>query len=443
MHSRTSPSATFMIRLLAICALIGAGQTASAQTSPETYQVKRVSSDLGTGDNYGESVAIDGDTMVVGAPGKGGKQGAAYVFYRNQGGTNNWGQVKKLVASDAATGDAFGMSVGISGDTIVVGAPYKATNGTKSGAVYFFDRNNTGTDQWGQVIRQVSGDIAANDNFGWGVAISGDKAVVGAAGSTSNKGAAYVLYRNQGGTNNWGQKVKVTASDGATSDHFGYSVAIDQTTAVAGTFESGKPGAAYVFEQSQGGSDNWGQAKKLTAVNAPNGATLGYSVGVSGDYIVIGGPSYGAGGTLAKGGALVYNRNVGGSGNWGLAKELHGGTNYGWAVAIHGDLLAISEITGTPKGLVYVYLRQGTAQNWGLIAKSTPSESESSGYKFGVSVSVTTDTVVGGASSSSALDTGVAGAANVIGYSTSPPPPFLMTGGTSTWEPIREIIFDD
>ena len=133
-------------------------------------------------------------------------------------------QTKKLTASEAAANDRFGYSVATNGDTVVVGAYGKNSN---TGAAYIFERNQGGAENWGQVQKLTASDAAVNDQFGWSVAIDVDTVVVGAWLKNSNTGAAYIFERNQGGAENWGQVKKLTASDAAANDDFRF-VGIDQ-----------------------------------------------------------------------------------------------------------------------------------------------------------------------------------------------------------------------
>ncbi len=251
-----------------------------------------VASDAASGDQFGFSVAIDGDTVVVGAFGNsdaGHHSGSAYVFARNQGGSDNWGEVKKLTAGDAAFGDQFGYSVAVSGDVVVVGATAVRVGGFPEGAVYIFERNQGGSDNWGQVKKRLASDAGSFDSFGRSVAVIGDVVVVGSVYADGTRGAAYVFGRDEGGSDNWGQIKKLTASDRATGDQFGSSVAIDGKLAVIGAKEeSSVRGAAYVFGQDEGGSDNWGQIKKLTASDAAANAFFGASVSFSSGTAVVG-----------------------------------------------------------------------------------------------------------------------------------------------------------
>ncbi len=144
-------------------------------------------------------MSISGDTVVVGArldDDAGIDSGSAYIFGRNEGGADNWGQVAKLTASDAAGGDMFGFSVSISGDIVIVGARGTDDAGFGSGSAYVFGRNEGGSDNWGQVKKLTASDAAAGDVFGFSVSISGDTVIVGArldddAGNES--GSAYIF----------------------------------------------------------------------------------------------------------------------------------------------------------------------------------------------------------------------------------------------------------
>lgn len=157
-------------------------------------------SDAEPEDYFGGSLAISGDTIVVGVMDKDGdgiNRGAAYVYQRNQGGIDNWGEVIKLTASDMADEDHFG-TVAISGDTIVVGARGEDSMGSDGGAVYIFERNAGGQDNWGEVIKLTASDAEDYDYFG-SAAISGDTIVVGAMyedGDGTDRGAAYVYERD-------------------------------------------------------------------------------------------------------------------------------------------------------------------------------------------------------------------------------------------------------
>ena len=156
--------------------------------------VKLTASEAEEDDFFGRSVAIDGDTVVVGAYDKDDNTGAVYVFRTTDGGAT-YGQVAKLTAADAAAYDYFGRSVAIDGDTIVVGAYGDDAGGSSSGSVYVF-RTTDGGATYGQVAKLAASDAAAGDYLGWPVAIDGDTVVVGAIGDNdagSDSGSAYVF----------------------------------------------------------------------------------------------------------------------------------------------------------------------------------------------------------------------------------------------------------
>merc|ERR1719271_89346 len=215
---------------------------------------KLVASDAAEDDRFGDSVAVSGDLVVVGAYGNddtGDRSGSAYVYRTTNGGAS-WTQVAKLVASDAAAEDWFGESVTVSGDLVVVGADGNDDAGSYSGSAYVFRTTNDGA-SWTQVAKLVASDAAKDDYFGNSVAISGDLVVVGARGNDdagSASGSAYVFRTTNGGAS-WTQSAKLVASDAAKSDFFGDSVAVSGDLVVVGAkynADAGdSSGSAYVL----------------------------------------------------------------------------------------------------------------------------------------------------------------------------------------------------
>jgi len=272
-------------------------------------------------DDFGHAVAISGDTIVVGAPNQG-PGGAAYVFLRNG---NTWSQQGYLKASNEQAFDGFGTSVAVSGDTIVVGAYAEDSSAVgvdgdqannsalESGAAYVFVRIGT---TWSQRAYLKASNSNAQDNFGFSVGVSGDTVVVGAFRESSNSigvdgdqssniasqaGAAYVFVRT--GTT-WSQQAYLKASNTGLGDVFGYSVAVSGDTVVVGARNeasnatgvngdqtnnsSGQAGAAYVFVRS---GASWSQQAYLKASNTQQGGVgdfFGSSVAVSGEVVVVG-----------------------------------------------------------------------------------------------------------------------------------------------------------
>jgi len=401
-------------------AFAGCGDEDTNNTITEIQELlKLTASDAADGDNFGSSVSISGDYAIVGAwkeDGVGTDRGAAYVFYRNQGGADNWGEVTKLTASDAATFDHFGLSLDISGDNVLVSAYQKNGAGIDRGAAYVFNRNQGGADNWGEVKKLTASDTEDGDYFGHSLSISGDYAIVGAHyedGTGTDRGAAYVFYRNQGGIDNWGEVTKLTASDAADSDHFGVALFLSGDNAIVGAYQEDGAGfdrgAAYVFNRNQGGADNWGEVKKLTASDTEDGDYFGHSIFISGDYAIVGAyPEDGAG--TDRGAAYVFNRNHGGTDNWGevtklTASDAADSDYFGVGVSMSGDYVMVganyedgdSPSPDADRGAVYVFNRNhGGTDNWGEVKKLTASDNED-GDRFGLRVSVSGAYIIVGA----------------------------------------------
>ena len=244
--------------LIALALLALAANTGRIEADAPYIETKILADDGAASDLFGYSVAVSGDTAVVGTirdDDNGSDSGSVYVFERNEGGADNWGQVIKLLPSDGASGDWFGYSVAVSGYTVVVGASRDDDNGGSSGSAYVFERNEGGADNWGQVVKLLPGDGAAFDEFGYLVAVSGDTVVVGAISDVDNgvrSGSAYVFERNEGGADNWGQVLKLLPGDGAAGDFFGISVAASDDTVIVAAYldddNGANSGSAYVFD---------------------------------------------------------------------------------------------------------------------------------------------------------------------------------------------------
>ncbi|MDP9068261.1 MAG: FG-GAP repeat protein [Actinomycetota bacterium] len=271
-------------------------------------QAKLTAPDGAYGDDFGSSVAVSGDTVVVGARaidvGLNPDQGAAYVFARAGGA---WTQQAKLTASDGAANDNFGIHVALSGDTAVVGAYFDdVADNANQGSAYVFTESRG---MWTQENQLVASDGAADDNFGFWVDVSGDTGVVGAVfddvNGNANQGSAYVFTQN-GGT--WPQQEHLVASDGASGDAFGRSVAVSGDTAVVGAqFHdvggNADQGSAYVFDRT---GRTWPERTKLIASDGGAGDLFGVSVAMSGGTAVIGAGFHDVGINVHQGAAYVW-----------------------------------------------------------------------------------------------------------------------------------------
>jgi hypothetical protein len=322
-------------------------------------QAKLTASDGAAGDYFGWSVSISGDYAVVGASfddDKGASSGSAYIFKRD--GTT-WSQQAKLTASDGAAGDMFGCSVSISGDYAVVGAYYDGDKGYASGSAYIFKRDST---TWSQQAKLTASDGAAEDFFGCSVSISGDYAVVGAYYNDDNgtdSGSAYIFKRD--GTT-WSQQAKLTASDGAAGDGFGWSVSISGDYAFIGANldddKGDASGSAYIFKRD---GTTWSQQAKLTAYDGAAGDVFGCSVSISGDYAIVGAYGDGDKGSVS-GSAYIFRRD---GTSWVLQQKLlasdgAAGDVFGCSVSISSDCAIVGAYSdddkGNNSGSAYVFI---------------------------------------------------------------------------------------
>ena len=254
-----------------------------------TLQRRLTAADAKTQDFFGYSVALDGNTALVGAPYDDvdhQDQGSAYVFVRN--GTT-WTEQAHLKAADGANLDLFGWVVALDGDTAIVGA-YNGpgTAGADQGAVYVFVRQGT---SWSQQARLNASDGVAAGNFGTVLALDGDTALVGAPSYRVNQvlapGAAYVFVRNGSA---WTQQARLTANDGEDSDNFGAAVAVEDGTAFIGApaddvGNNANQGSAYVFTRN---GVLWGARQKLTGTIPVANDFFGNSLAIDGTTALIG-----------------------------------------------------------------------------------------------------------------------------------------------------------
>ena len=310
---------------------------------------------------------IDGDTIVVGAKADNSARGSAYVFDRDQGGVDHWGEVKKLVASDQASSDYFGYAVSISGDRIAVGAIWE--NGRR-GAAYLYERDQGGIGNWGEVKKLVASDAEASDYFGGAISISGDTVAVGAYAEDehgTDAGAAYLFDRNQGGVGNWGEVRKIAGWGEVAGDTFGELALDGDTLAVSANNDSERArhaGAAYIFGRDQGGADNWGQVRKIRFVGGASWDLFGNGIDLDGDNLVVGAWNAHNADGVKTGTAFLFQRNLNGTDRWGLLQRFAAddgtdGAGFGWKVSVSGTTLAVGAPsdaeTATQAGAAYLF----------------------------------------------------------------------------------------
>ena len=411
---------------------------ASLHAQPAVAEVQKLlASDAQTGDRFGYSVSISADHAIIGAHWEdtgGSNAGAAYVYERDGAGV--WQEVQKLVASDAQPDDEFGFSVSISGDRAVVGSYEEDAGGSDAGAAYVFERDGAGV--WQEVEKLVASDAQADDQYGWSVSISGDHVVVGAQAEDSvgfNAGAAYVYERNGAGV--WQEVQKLVAGDAQGSDLFGVSVSISGERLVVGARledDGGSAaGAAYVYERD--GAGVWQEVQKLVASDAQAFDEFGRSVSISADRLVVG-AWFEDSGASSAGAAYVFERN--GAGVWQEAQKLVASDaqvndNFGISASISGDWLIVGAYTEDAGGgnAGAAYLyERDGAGVWQELQKLVASDAQSNDW-FGFSVSISGDRAVVGALNED-VGGGNAGAAYVF-ESTSQTTVQSFTACDSVW----------
>jgi hypothetical protein len=372
--------------------LTDAGKFYTTTRGPTPWPLtgSNVANDGAAAARFGASVALDGETALVGATqadvGGNIRQGAAYVFTRNG---PIWVMQQKLVAADGAASAAFGVSVALDGETALVGAYLASVGGNfRQGAAYVFARSGA---SWSQQQKLAAADGAVTDQFGISVALDGETALVGAyranVGGNSSQGAAYVFTRSGA---SWSQQQKLVAADGAASDEFGYAVALEGETALIGTYGANvggnsNQGAAYIFTRS---GASWSQQQKLVAADGAGSDFFGISVALDGETALVGAPGV----NIFQGAAYVFTRS---SASWSQQQKLTAADGvvsdeFGISVALDGETALVGANlayvgVNSSQGAAYVFRRSGA--NWTQEQKLIDMDG-AAGDSFSVSVAL-------------------------------------------------------
>ncbi|MFT4060844.1 MAG: T9SS type A sorting domain-containing protein [Edaphocola sp.] len=330
--------------LFLLITLLLSGLAGKAQTLAQAYKI--VAGDRVATDNFGYSVATDGNYAIVGAyyqdydasgANSVANAGAAYIFKRENG---SWAFQQKLVAADRVAGDFFGSTVAITDGYAIVGAflqDYDASGANSvanAGAAYIFKRENG---SWAFQQKLVAADRVSTDYFGISVAITDGYAIVGAmqqdydasgANSAANAGAAYIFKLTNG---SWVQQQKLVAADRVAYDNFGQSVAITNGYAIVGATQqdfdtsgansASSAGAAYIFKLNSG---SWVQQQKLVAADRATYDYFGLGVAITDGYAIVGayGQDYDASGAnslSSAGAAYIFKLD---NGSWTQQQKL-------------------------------------------------------------------------------------------------------------------------
>jgi hypothetical protein len=331
---------------------------ALARELPGLQNFTLTASDGVNDDNFGGSVAIDGNTVVVGAPFTSGG-GEAYVFVKPGSSWKNMTQTAVLTASDGAEGNDFGTAVAISGNTVVVGARTATVNGNQvQGEAYVFVKPSKGWKNITETAILLASDGGPDCAFGSGVGVSGSTVVVGAYGGGDNggPGSAYIFVKPKEGWVNTTETAELTSSDGADNDEFGFSVSISGGTAIVSAINQGSSiGSAYVFVEHPTGWVNMTETAKLTASDGIKGGYFGWSVAINGSTAVVGAPYDG------RGAAYVFVEPANGWSDMTETAKLTApaGTEIGMSVAISAEAVVAGAPFTNPvhQGAAYIFLK--------------------------------------------------------------------------------------
>ena len=379
---------------------------------------KLIASDGASNDYFGYSVSLSGDRALIGAYGDTRRKGSAYIFDLESN-ANDWLETQKLIASDGADEDDFGYSVSLSGDRVLIGARGDDDLDSDSGAAYVFDYiidSNTNASIWMETQKLISDAANAYEqSFGSAVSLSGDRALIGAKkhrhpGNVNfyEEGSAY-LFKLDTNTNTWSKKEDLIANDAFAGDEFGTSVSLSDDWAMIGAplkSDTGYySGSAYVFESIDSPFGIiWQQTQKLLPTEGASYESFGYSVSLSGDRALIG--AYHDGFFLE--GTSTFSSAYSGSAyifdfdnntkSWTLSQkftpdDVEADTEFGKSVSLSGDRALIGahkdgEIS-SEGGAAYIFDFDVNNNTWSQTQKLYPDVGE--GAHFGISVSLSGD----------------------------------------------------
>jgi len=363
--------------------------------APQASEVKLKPRNAAAGDGFGRSVSIHNNYAIVGAVSKDDGKGAAYVFKRDG---SSWKEQEMLFANDGTKEDYFGSSVAISDEFAVVGAPYDDDRGADTGSVYIFHR--TGETWTQQAKLNPHGQAILWCEFGCAVAISGDYIIVGSNQEEWAEGAVYIFKRDGEA---WDEQAKLASSNRAWGDAFGYSVYISGDYVVAtAPIRDNEKGSAYIFKRD---GDIWKEQAILTADDGEVGDWFGVSASISGDYAIVGACKH----KDNIGTAYIFVRD---GASWkqhakltsdDMAKE----SWFGYSVCISGDYAIVGAVKAGGKGAIYGFMREG--DSWKQVSKRVASDGMSDDW-FGVAVAFSGSYAIVGADEAdvSGADSGAA-----------------------------------
>ena len=323
---------------------------ADEKTDHWIMREKLIASDGEAFNNFGGKVAIEGDYAFVTAQGNDDFAGAVYIFSRNAGAEDAWGEVQKIVAPDKSYGDYFGTSIAVDNGRMVIGAYGEDDKGRSAGAVYTYQMKEG---QWIFETKIHDTEGAPNDRFGTSVALSENTLVVGA--NRDNKAGSIIIFEKK--ETGWNQTLKLFSSDGKAKDRFGSSLAISEDyLAVGADGADGFMGAVYLFDRNLGGENNWGEMKKIQPLDADTDDRFGKTIAMSGAYLLVGSEGH----EMGMGATYLFRKDKEGENNWGLANKMNAMDGsprdlFGSSVAMSGEDIFIGAYQSDRKGGAYIF----------------------------------------------------------------------------------------
>lgn len=418
----------------------------TADVLPPTFPTLTLPAPDDDNERFGGAIAVDGDTMVIGARlldgGAANQQdaGAAHVYVRSG---SAWQLQATLRASNIGERDYFSQSVAISGDTIVVGAfeedgPDDSV--IESGAAYVFVRNGS---NWSEQAILRAADPEPGDRFGHKVAVDGDTAVIGvlydngSTQSTIDAGSAHLFVRSG---SSWSQQAILWADSPGQSDFFSNSLAVSGDTVFVGApFKDNSKGAVFIYQRN---GTSWSRQFTLQGSDAAADDRFGYSLSLSGDTLAIGAQFKAAAGGIPQGAGAVYIFEWNGT-SWDqkalLSADNAGDSDlFGTSVAVDGNTLVVGATRERgpddalfAAGAAYLFGRNGST--WHQLATLRPDVSAARDY-FGISVGSLGDSLIVGAEEDGGVQSINAGAANVFDLQAILTADRDSDGASDSWE---------
>lgn len=369
--------------------------------------------------SFGLAVDAIADFAVVGAPNasvNATNSGAAFIYKRVPGVTNTWQEWRQLHPATLTTNDRFGRAVAMTEDLLAVGAINSDVNGTNVGAVYLYERNSGGPDNWGETGRIAPIGLPLADRFGLSVALEGDLLAVGAPDvdfyGTGKPTGAVLLFARDPGSDVWSEVMRWAPSDAGSSNAlFGWSVALsgDQLVVGAPQYNAAgsatvKEGAVFCLSRNAGGPDQWGWVQTIIAAETNLSREFGWEVSLDDGLLAVGAPTMTAGGVASAGRVFIYETT--GTDTFAPVQELNVSTftarRFGYGVSVNGSQVFVGAPYNSGAqnvGAAYLYERAGPGStNWNLIQGFTRPAGSTAGL-YGSAVRYDKGTAIVGAPS--------------------------------------------